>query len=537
MEPVDPESMRGGQDDAQGRLEALRKLATRAGVETSPKQVEAAPHASRLPARRIFRGSRWRVWLAIAVTVALVAVTLVSIFSRAAPAPVAHKPRPQAVVITPASQSIACPVDIAWSPDLSEVAVLGYATSCPSIDPTYDTGVIDETSKMYAGTLAPSPNMTGIVAVYDTSHGSLVRQFSLREMILRALHAQGLIAPAYTAWLATVAASPDQYIGLNFTHVLWAPDRSHLYVTFTCFLPDGPPVSPKQGSRWPGHVAQGLVVTDVNGQHGQVYLHTSEPQAAGAVVWDLATGRVVGSMPPALPFAFQPPATSFAWSGQGGLQPTSAPTTAGAVGAPQSGSASFAVWQPGVVGTMLYAPPTVRDNLKGVAIFATNIAALSPNGHYLAASLGLASLLFPPPNAPTPAPFTAPDATILAPYGWQSVPRLPARDVGLQRAIVLASQSGFGGANGDTLNSLAAVAWRPDGRYIAVSANTPTHAVVIFDCATGKQVAALTPPVTDANTTNTYQSLVMWSADGRRLAYFDLNSGTLTLWGSAWLPA
>ena len=537
MEPGDVDGARGGQDAAQGRLEALRKLATHAGAETPPGQVKAASHTSRPLARRVSSGPRWRVWLAVAVTIALVAVVVVAILYRAAPAPVVHKPRPQAVVITPASQSIACPVDVAWSPDLSEVAMLGYVTSCPGPDPTYDTGAIDEVSQVYDGPLAPSPNMTAIVAVYDVSHGALVRQFSLREMILQALHTHGLIAPAYTAWLATVAASPDNYIGFDFTHVLWSPDRSHLYVTFTCFLPDGPPTHPQSGSRWPGHVAQGLVVTDVNGQHGQVYLHTSEPQAAGAVVWDLASGRVVGSMAPALPFAFQPTTTAFAWNGQGGLQPASALPATGAVGAPQSGSASFAVWQPGVVGTTVYAPPSERDNLTGVAVFATNIAALSPNGQYLAASLGLASLLIPPPSTATPAPFTAPGVATLASYGWQSVPRLPARDAGLQRAIALASQSGFGGANGDALTNLAAVAWRPDGRYIAVSVNTPTHAVFIFDCTTAKQAAALTPPVMDANTTNAVQNLIEWSPDGRRLAYFDLTSGTLTLWGSSFLPA
>ena len=93
MEPVDPESSRGGQGDAQGRLEALRQLATQSGVETSPKQVEAAPHMSRLPARRNFSGSRWRLWLAVTVMVALVAVVLVSILYRATPAPVVHTPR------------------------------------------------------------------------------------------------------------------------------------------------------------------------------------------------------------------------------------------------------------------------------------------------------------------------------------------------------------------------------------------------------------------------------------------------------------
>src|SRR5262249_33725300 len=40
----------------------------------------------------------------------------------------------------------------------------------------------------------------------------------------------------------------------------------------------------------------------------------------------------------------------------------------------------------------------------------------------------------------------------------------------------------------------AAVAWRPDGKEFAVDANTPNHAVVLYDCATGKQVASLVPP-------------------------------------------
>ncbi|MDE3230811.1 MAG: PD40 domain-containing protein [Chloroflexota bacterium] len=40
-----------------------------------------------------------------------------------------------------------------------------------------------------------------------------------------------------------------------------------------------------------------------------------------------------------------------------------------------------------------------------------------------------------------------------------------------------------------------------------------------------------------ANNTDANHSLIEWSPDGKRLAYFDSNGGTLTLWGSAQLPA
>lgn len=195
------------------------------------------------------------------------------------------------------------------------------------------------------------------------------------------------------------------------------------------------------------------------------------------------------------------------------------------------------MWQPGIVATALDSHSPGVHNLSGLAIFATNFAALSPDGHALVASIGLVALLATPSSVSGPTPSATPDATALRQYGWQSAPRLPIRDAGLQKAIALADQSNLVGSGADMLSNLVSVAWRPDGRLVAISADIPNHAVFIFNCATGKQTATLIPSATVANDTITDRSLIEWSSDGRRLAYFDPYSGTLTLWDNSWLPA
>lgn len=528
MESGDSEGAAGGQHDAQQRLDALRKLATGDSADAPWMSDEA-------PAHRVSKGPRWRLWLAVALIPILVIVALVSVHLRTATGSTLHKPAPQVVKITPATELIACPTSLAWSPDLSRIAVLGYSENCAQPDTQYDTGAQDQTSTVYDGPVQPTT--IAYIAIYDTAHGARLDEFSPTSIILQALHDQKLISPVYTAYLAQVGATPDQYIGLNFTHILWSLDRNNIYATFTCFLPDGPPVSPHGGSRWPGRTAQGVVVTDANGHSGRVFLHVSEPQQAGATIWDLSSGRVVGSLAPALPFAFQPAATAFAWTGSGALQPVQAGPAVTAVGSPRTGASRFAIWQPGIVGTTIQSNRFGLNDLSGVAVYATSFASLSPDGQYLAASIGVAGVLSAPSAGSGLASFTTPDTATLAQYGWQAAPHLPTRDHGLQESAALASRNGFSGVNGDVLTSLASVAWRPDGRFIAVSANTPTHALTVYDCVTGKQVATLTPPVMQANNTDANHSLIEWSPDGKRLAYFDSNGGTLTLWGSAQLPA
>lgn len=547
MEPLDPQGVSTGvgQDEARNRMEALRDLARRQEEADSVGKIaekSGQPYTQgfNLRASVLASGSSsrrgWRLWSALALIIALFAVVTVTIISHATPSSPKQSIRTsqaQPVKITPASESIACPTNLAWAPDMSKLAVLGYSSQCLALETPYNTGLSDVAPSLYEGPAGPA---TAYIATYEATDGARLAAFSPDDEIFQALSDHHLFAPAFTTMLATVNLTPQQYIGIDYTHVVWSSDRTRLYVTFTCYLPDGPPTSPQDGFRWPGHVAQGLLITAPNGQNGQVFLHVSEPQSAGAVVWNLSTGQVVASLTPSSPFTLQPAALAYTWNDSGALLPVSgaaSQVTRGAVGAPEMGASTFTVWQPGIVATSVQSLLPGTQKPTTLPVFATGIAALSPNGQYLAASVGLAGLLSPPLSA---TPSVVPSAATLARYGWQAAPQLPVRDAGLQRAIALASSDGFSGFPGSVSNA-ASVAWRPDGRLIAVSASTPDHSVSIVDCATGKQVGTLKPPTSQANNTNATVSLIQWSPDGRHLAYFDPSSGTLTLWKSTWAPA
>jgi len=155
-------------------------------------------------------------------------------------------------------------------------------------------------------------------------------------------------------------------------------------------------------------------------------------------------------------------------------------------------------------------------------------AAWSPDGRFLAQRVGLMGLLVSPQSP-------APDATTLAAYDWAQAPRLPVRDAGLQQGIAVARTNSFPPASAVTVGGVL-VAWRPDGKQIAVDADRPDHAVVIFDCATGQPVATLTPPLHRQGSLLQGITMLSWSPDGSRLALYDATVATLTIWSGTQLP-
>ncbi len=81
------------------------------------------------------------------------------------------------------------------------------------------------------------------------------------------------------------------------------------------------------------------------------------------------------------------------------------------------------------------------------------------------------------------------------------------------------------------------VAWRPDGKLIAVDADRPDHAVVLFDCATDQLVATLVPPQgRGGDLIQGFTNLPRRSPDGSQLAPHDTTVATLTIWLGARLP-
>lgn len=523
MEPSDPEGDSIVQDDGTRRAEALRELARgkvagSAGTDDTAPMLLAPLHAS-----RVSGVLRLRFWLGVALMVALLTVVVASILSHVSPPPVVHQARSPAVSIAPATELISCPTNLSWSPDARMIAVVGYANGCLN-DESMIVSMPDVATDVYEG-YSGFFGVSSRVAIYDAHNGGRLDVFSPDDAIYQALDDQSLITPAYRAWLGSVNLTPEQYLGIKYTNLVWSTDGSHIYLAFTSYIPDGPPVTQNGKQTLTGRVAQGLFIARLNGQHGQVLLHVSDSQSAGAVVWDLTAKREVAALPVSLPFTLQPFSERYTWQRGGALQPATANTAVKGVGAPQERASTFAIWQPGVVATQL------NTNRPGVAAkvvntFSVSFAALSPDGRYLAAPLGVAALLTPPPDAQT-----------LAQVGWQSAPHLPVRDVGLQKALEMADQNGLPSASSEQIGAKASVAWRPDGRVLAVSVNSADHALVLLDCASGKQVASLTPIASDANNTQGHDSLIAWAPDGRSLAYFNPAVGTIAVWDSSWLPA
>jgi Tol biopolymer transport system component len=88
-----------------------------------------------------------------------------------------------------------------------------------------------------------------------------------------------------------------------------------------------------------------------------------------------------------------------------------------------------------------------------------------------------------------------------------------------------------------------AIDWRPDGRALAAYAPEnlfAPHPLIIYDCATGRQIASLLPPAVSEPSRATSligQSIMLrWSPDGSRLLLYALALGQVVVWGPAQLP-
>src|SRR5262249_22866575 len=206
---------------------------------------------------------------------------------------------------------------------------------------------------------------------------------------------------------------------------------------------------------------------------------------------------------------------------------SSTPAPAPAIGNP-AGGASFSIWQPGVVSPLLplalgQVPPT------GVFTWWGDIAAWSPDGQYLAQRVALRGLLVSDQTA-LPPPQT------LASYGWAHAPRVPVRDAGLQPIEPVARDSSFTFAADNTPGVL--VAWRPDGRVVAVDAAIPDHAVLLYNTTSGASLPSLLPATTGgiSGVEPAEANVLRWSPDGARLLLLDMTVGTLTIWRPDKLP-
>ena len=546
--PIKPVEPAREMDGATRRWESIRQLGGNAPDADAVKRKPAIPPTPAIPAistgrRRPQLWRRWQVWGAALVLVALAAGLAVALAPRqrvgAGPAHVA--PPVQFLV---SHDLIECPTDMAWSRNQRFIAVLGYTGLCPNTAPPFDNGFTLLTQGMYRGPLIHGAQagdvLQGALAIYSAGKGALITQAKLDD----AVYAHIQFPKTYTDWLQkTVGQGPEMMAAINYTHVLWSPDGQRLYVTFDIYVPDGPLQKLRQEPSLPGYLIDGLLVTTFQGGSPTVYVHRASSNVGGVTVWDVASGAVHATIPAASPFALSPAGQGYAWSGdmltvQNPATPDATPTAPalGPVGAPQAGDSVFSVWQPGVVTDSLIGQAGGQPSLSSVPTFTTDFAALSPDGSLLAAGLGLSTVLV---SSVTPAPA----AKTLAAYGWGAAPHLPLRDAALNAAATTATPSNSG-LPGSLLIGTVAVAWRPNGREMAMEtgASSPNGAaysqVTILSCATGKTLANLTPPPLSGGDLNQAQTtLLRWSPDGQSLAFFDSATGAITIWEQARLPS
>jgi len=445
-------------------------------VPPANPEAPASPAPRPRPSRpRAARRHRWRAVVSI---VAVMAVIVIGIFL-ALPVPPAQPTRPAVVLIVPRGDGVECARDAEWAPDSTRLAVLGYAHGCPEVS-------------------GNATDYTGAVLVYNARTGSLESRIAPDAVIMRA-----------------ASAPPGSVI--EYSGALWSPDGQRLAVTF--------------GVTSVGPALAGVYLCDADGGHASVVLRASEGSASTGM-WDLQTGAYISAAVPA-------PALSYQWA-PGGALTASTPLTAGtvpavsqptAIGNPDGG-VSFSAWQPAIITRR--APATAsQPEVGGAYVLSTSFAVWSPDGRYLIPSAGMQARI---PSADAPAPSQA----TLAALGLGNLPLLPVRDRALQIALdrlgaLAPNQRG---------NAPMLVAWSPDGRLLAAqlvpselseSPHITHHALLIYDCATGKALIALTPD--DSNTPTEGPTFVRWSPNGARLMLFDNQMGTLTIFGRSKIPS
>lgn len=517
----------GRDDGRQARQRALRALAQdQAGVDVASGEGQPRVSGGAEGTARRWGPRPWQVGSVLVLVAAAVIAALVGVQHGGHSAP--RTSTPAAVEIVPRQFGFDCPQGAAWSPDGTRVALLGYELQCP-VELTqgeYDSGPAYAPFDSPTGQLLSVGHGTaplkGLLVVFDSATGKQ----RLRVQPDAAIQQMFPIPSSVVQVYASTNARPQ--LEIHYTHVVWVPNSSTLAVSFTTFVPDGPPPQ-DPSSPWRGTAVYGVVLVGLNGSM-RILTHTvSYPGPTPTLEWDLSTGQPV-ALPPALTSpttrASLAPALAYAWGPDGALtaeQPVGASATASIpssalstpIGAAGGGS-RFTIWQPGRL--------SYTDDMPGtppVATWQPDFAAISPDGRYLLVAASLAGQL----DAQGTASLTRDTLT------------LPARDAGLRAfEAALDEQHAYG--------TTSRLAWRPDGRVLAAQPMDTTnsqapekHRVFLYDCQTGAQLAALLPLGSNLSAVEDEEPpLLAWSPDGTRLLLLDPALGTATIWLSASLP-
>lgn len=443
------------------------------------------------------------LWLG--VLAALVTLGVVGVLAlRAAPPHPTQAKAPHPLDISLAANGLVCPQGAAWSPDGKQIAVVGYAAGCPNEFPqgyTYHPGVLN---------------------IYDVASGALVKSLQPNDLIQPRLGLPSLPAPQV----------------VNYSAVLWSPDGRRLALPFFAFQWAQTPCFT------PGPVVVGVLLLNSDTTHPQALMRGPKTNDFSAGMWDLTDKTQISGGPVAVP------ATAYHWSADGRLIPTGALPTSGSpavasplaiapIGSPSSDK-PFTIWQSASVeahpGAFLFGANCQADQRPIIPAAYTaqvEFSAWSPDGRYLAPDAGFEGVVQPQDKS-------APTTQGLADLRLTQTARLPLRDAALQHVVSM-----LGSDSNNANSNMARVAWRPDGQVLAsyhkLISNTIIsydHVVTLYDCATGRELATLTPAQFNGqNEDQQFQnSRVYWSPTATHLLLLDAQTNALRIWGANFLP-
>lgn len=520
------------------REAALRELARQAPApEVRSSQSEVPRPPTLAPRHKSATRRRAIAIAALAALVVLVSVGAVAVHNRLPSIP----PRPtlaiKPITIVSDANGLGCVLGAAWSPDGARIAVLGYENGGASANPCAGFTQQPGASVQYV-------YWAGMVNVYDTASGKPLRSIHLDPPIDSTLH---LRPPANLTPLSHAqGGSGDVGAVVSYDRLIWSADSQALAVTFE--VPRVTNIKIDQsGSTSYETVGDAEGVERVGVADGFATVLAQRIPSSQSVLpgaWDFTTGRLVPYPATQPGLGYPPPALSYAWNADGTLAtaqvltPDAPPASFPVEPVGNTYGLHFSIWQPATLAPITtHGVGGVTTRIPGAFGFTTTITAWSPDSRYLtsfpiygAIETSAAAQSFALPSA-------SPQGTML----------LPVRDAGLRAALNAAEKrTGFGN---DASAENIEVAWRPDGRDLAVLAarvvappinGTPQLAydVTLYDCASGRALGTFTVaqpgiaiPITGITPDGgSFSPALAWSSDGTRLLVSGPAVDTMTLW-------
>jgi hypothetical protein len=508
----------------------------------SPVRHTPAPlrHTSDAPTPPSRRPSAWLIILSAVLVCAVIAGIVLHQWGGLPGQAARRHAGPTTVVLTPSLQGLDCIHDVAWSPDGSQVAVLGYRDLCPNDDPgTYNY-------------------QAGVLHIYAATTGKLL-QTILPDAAVLAL--PGIPLPSSDVQPTTSVSDTTRPV-IDYTHVLWSPDGKRLALTFDINRWSTLAGGPLGGAPYLAFGGLVLMNADGTGERAALWKEAHEPPFAAfyaqpALQWDTSTMSVVPLpiQPSSDYLDALPPAESYSWSAAGQLRPGASLAAATSPTAPTGnpdGGGSFSIWQTGYISYITAGPQSSSPATggSGVYVWATDLPftsrdgylSWSPDGRYLIDSVSLLVIQHPTgrPN---------PSSAALQQLNMARAPTAPVHDQALQQVLTT-----FAVGQSPASQPTDYVAWSPSGRFLAAisefglpgsAGGAPTvPSVAIYSCATGHLLTTMAPQVNPKLslaqlTANAYlgsTTLLRWSDDGSRILVFSSVLDTITIWGTGQLP-